>query len=240
MTAEETLSGGSKSPSGKTPPLPSTSAEFINTLAHYHRAEILRMAGWRDRIDRTSNWAITVVAAMISLSLSTPEGHHGVLLFGMLLVLLLLWIEARRYRFFDVYRARVRLLERHYFAEIFAPAPDADPDWARILGEDLRRPLFLITVSAAMARRLRRNYIWMFLILLLAWMLKISSARLPAQMEDGSVMQPIIDVISNAALGPLPGWTVIIAVAAFYSWLVFATLRARKRPGELAYGDVHV
>src|SRR3712207_1050929 len=100
------------------PAFPSTPTEFINLLAHYHRAEIARMAGWRDRIDRTSNWAITVVAAMLSVSLSTPAAHHGVLLFGMLLVFLLLVIESRRYRFFDVYRGRVRALERNYYAQV--------------------------------------------------------------------------------------------------------------------------
>ena len=128
----------------KPPPLPSSPSEFVNTLAHYHRAEIGRMAGWRDRIDRTTNWAITVVAAMLSVSLSTPTAHHGVLIFAMVLVLLLLWIEARRYRFFDVYRARVRRMERHYFAQVFAPMPERDPGWASVLGEDLRRPRFLI------------------------------------------------------------------------------------------------
>ena len=45
------------------PGFPTTSAEFITLIAHYYRAEIARMAGWRDRIDRTSNWAITVVGA---------------------------------------------------------------------------------------------------------------------------------------------------------------------------------
>src|SRR2546423_15129280 len=145
---------------------PSSPSEFITVLAHFHRAEIARMAGWRDRIDRTSNWAITVVAAMLSVSLSTPTAHHGVLLFAMVLVLLLLSIEARRYRFFDVYRARVRQLERNYFAQIFAPIAEVDLDWARNLGQDLRDPQFLITHMAAMSRRLRRNYIWMFLILL--------------------------------------------------------------------------
>src|SRR5215218_5542354 len=105
-------------------PLPSTSAELITVVAHFHRAEIGRMAGWRDRIDRTTNWAITVVAGMLSVSLSTPTAHHGVLLFAMLLVLLLLLIEARRYRFFDVYRNRVRRLERNYFAQVFAAVPD--------------------------------------------------------------------------------------------------------------------
>src|SRR5215218_8446319 len=125
------------------PPLPSTSTEAINALAHFHRAEMGRMAGWRDRIDRTTNWAITVVAGMLSLSLSTPTAHHGVLIFAMVLVFLLLIIEARRYRFFDVYRARVRKLERGYFAQIFAPDAAGNPDWARRLGEDLRTPCFL-------------------------------------------------------------------------------------------------
>ena len=72
---------------------PNTSAEFITLIAHYYRAEIARMAGWRDRIDRTSNWAITVVGAMLSVSLSTPTAHHGVILFAMVLVLLLLVID---------------------------------------------------------------------------------------------------------------------------------------------------
>src|SRR5215210_6984331 len=120
------------------PVYPSTPSEFINVLAHFHRAEIARMAGWRDRIDRTTNWAITVVAAMLSVSLATPTAHHGVLLFAMLLVLLLLTIEARRYRFFDVYRGRVRRLERNYYAQILAPTLEVEEGWARQLGEDLR------------------------------------------------------------------------------------------------------
>ena len=96
----------------------------------------------------------------------------------MLLILLLLWIEARRYRFFDVYRARVRQLERHYFAQIFSPQPDHAANWLAILGESLRTPRFLISYRVAFARRLRRNYIHMYLILLLAWVLKISTPSL--------------------------------------------------------------
>ena len=119
-----------------TPPLPSTASEFITALAHFHRAEIARMAGWRDRIDRTSNWAITGVAAMLSLSLSSPSSSHGVLLFAMIMILLLLLIEARRYRFFDVYRGRVRIIERNYFAQMFAPDSQVKEDWAKALGKE--------------------------------------------------------------------------------------------------------
>ena len=134
------MTGQATPPGASRPTTPLTSGELASTMSHFHRAEIARMAGWRDRLDRTTNWAITVVAAMLSVSLSTPTSHHGVLLFAMLLILLLLWIEARRYRFFDVYRARVRQFERHYFAQIFSPQPDFASNWLIILGESLRTP----------------------------------------------------------------------------------------------------
>jgi uncharacterized membrane protein len=222
------------------PAFPSTPAEFINILAHYHRAEIARMAGWRDRIDRTTNWSITVVAAMLSVSLSTPTAHHGVLLFAMVLVLLLLMIEARRYRFFDVYRARVRRLERNYFAQVLAPVNEVDNEWARAVGDDLRRPLFQISLGEAMSRRLRRNYCWIFLILLAAWLLKITSHMPQSPSTESGLVPWLRESLGDAALGPLPGWLVVIIVGAFYAWLLYATLRRYAGAGELAHGDVHV
>src|SRR3954452_14934810 len=223
------------------PLLPTTSTECVNIMAHYHRAEVARMAGWRDRIDRTTNWAITVVGAMLSVSLSTPTAHHGVVLFAMLLVLLLLVIESRRYRFFDVYRTRVRRLERSYYAQVLAPAADTvEDDWARVLAEDLRKPMFRMSQGHAFARRLRRNYIWMFLILLLAWLLKISSPKMqPAGTPIEFTLSPGVWV-SNATVGPIAGWLVIAGVAAFYGGLLYAALRPFKAEGEIAYGDVHV
>jgi uncharacterized membrane protein len=227
-------------PTIQPPVFPGTSGEFITLLAHYHRAELARMAGWRDRIDRTSNWAITVVAAMLSVSLSTPTAHHGVLLFAMLLVLLLLVIEARRYRFFDVYRNRVRRIERNYFAQIFKPEVGTTDDWVRVLGEDLRRPLFLIGRRQATSRRLRRNYCWMFLILLLAWLLKTTTTNLPTSAAETRLVPSFGEWAQNASIGPVSGWAVIIVVASFYAWIAYASVWKSEREGELAHGDVHV
>ena len=217
-----------------------TSSELATTMSHFHRAEIGRMAGWRDRLDRTSNWAITVVAAMLSVSLSTPSAHHGVLLFAMLLITLLLWIEARRYRFFDVYRARVRQFERHYFAQVFSPQKDFAANWLVILGESLRNPQFLISHRQAFVRRLRRNYIYLFDILLLAWMIKLSTPSLQDPAARHGLIGSIRDSVAAASLGALPGWAVVSAVAAFYVVLFTLVLKARVDQGELAHGDVHV
>jgi len=222
------------------PPMPSTASEYITALAHYHRAEIARMAGWRDRIDRTTNWAITGSGAMLSVSLSSPSSHHGVLLFTMLLVTLFLIIEARRYRFFDVYRARVRLIERNYFSPLFAAGKPVDPEWARKLAHSLDHPKFKISFYDAMSRRLRRNYFWIFLMMLLAWVLKLSTPSLQEVDAGRDVVTSLREVVSNASLGFLPGWFVLGAVALFYGWLVTMTFLRPDNDAEFAHGDVHV
>jgi uncharacterized membrane protein len=234
------MSNAPSLPAGSKPSAPLTSSELVNTMSHFHRAEIARMAGWRDRLDRTTNWALTVAAAMLSVSLSSPTSHHGVVLFAMLLLLLLLWIEARRYRFYDVYRSRVRQFERHYFAQIFSPQPDFASNWLLILGETLRTPQFLISQKVAFARRLKRNYIYIFLILLAAWVLKISTPKLQDAGPRTDFVHSIFDVIRNATLGPLPGEAVVGGVALFYLTLIVIAFFTTDEDGELKYGDVHV
>lgn len=224
------LSGGQgEGPQG--PPIfPTYPAEYINTLAHYYRGEMSRMISWRDRIDRTTNWAIGTVAAMLSVTLSTPDVHHSVILFAMAVVGLLLGIEARRYRFFHVYRSRVRLLERSYYSQIFQSSSmrDASP-WLQQLAADLRTPRFNLTLAQAVARRLRRTYFWMFAILLFAWILK------------GAVIAPGDPDWTHAfAIGWIPGSVVMAVMAGVFAGMGYLMYAHRERPGELAFGDVHM
>ena len=162
---------------------------------------------------------------MLSVSLSTPTAHHGVLLFAGVLAMLLLAIESRRYHFFDVYRSRVRRLERNYLASVFSPTDAVKEDWMRAMADDLRRPVFSISLTEAMSRRLRRNYFWMFFVLLVAWLLKTTSAKLQASGRDAEFVHSVSEWLGNAALGPVPGWTVVMLVAAFYIWVTYATFR---------------
>jgi len=223
------------------PPIfPTNSAEFVNALSHYYRGEMARMMSWRDRLDRTTNWAITGVGAMLSVSLSSPQSHHGVLLFAMVLIFLMLYIESRRYRFFHVYRSRVRLMERNYYVRIFSARDMIDmTHWMNQLGEDLRLPRFTITTTQAMARRLRRNYIWLFLILLLAWLLKTSTGVLQPT-GTAEIVHSTGELFRNAAIGYVPGLVVVILIVSFYGWMFYVMIKHRETSGELAYGEVHV
>jgi uncharacterized membrane protein len=230
----------SSKPARQAPALPASSAEKANMIIHYYRGEMARMTSWRDRIDRTSNWSMTVVAGLLSVSLSTPSSHHGVVLFAMLLISVFLLIEARRYRFFDVYRARVRQLERHYFSQALSPQAELKPDWAEAIAASLRRPVFLISYREALFRRLKRNYVWMYLILLLAWALKISNPKLQQDAVPAEVVSSLWQIVENAQLGPLHGGVVLALVGAFYVALLSAVLYREPDDGEFAHGEVHV
>jgi len=221
---------------------PTTTSEYIALLSHYYRGELARMTSWRDRIDQTSHWAIAAVGAMLSVSLSSASSPHGVLLFAMVLVYLMLHIEARRYRFFDVYRTRVRLLERNYYAQIFSPEKmlTAQEDWMVQLGETLRKPKFTISLNEALARRLKRNYIWMFIVILSAWLLKTSSEMLQFRGSASEFFHSTGTVFHNANLGGFPGWLVIIGVVAFYSRMFYVMFKYDRPQGELVHGEVHV
>jgi uncharacterized membrane protein len=219
---------------------PTSSSEFVAAFAQYYRGELARMMSWRERLDLTTNWSIGAVAAMLSISLSSPDSHHAVLVFAMLIVYMLLTIEARRYRFFDVYRTRVRVLERLYYAPMFNPQETIDPGpWLSALGQDLRQPRFALSLTQAMARRVRRTYGWIFLILLLAWLLKITSTFLQPIGERATVAESVDELLQNAAIASIPGWAVLLAILAFYGWLIYVALHSIDR-GELAHGQVHV
>ena len=214
-----------------------TSSEAITVLVHYYRGELSRMISWRDRLDRTTNWSIGALAAMLSISLASEETHHAVLLFAMLLIHVLLVIEARRYRFFHVYRARVRLLEREYFASLFASDPGGKRIGLAALGEDLCVPRFSVTLLQAMARRLRRNYFWIFLVVLLAWLVKTTS-----ELDAGHtrLIHTMNEFLENAAVAGIPGGAVVLGVCALYAWLIFVMFRFNMDEDELGPGKVHV
>ncbi|MCW5981077.1 MAG: DUF2270 domain-containing protein [Bryobacteraceae bacterium] len=221
--------------------LPSNSQEQVNSIAHYYRGELSRMIAWRDRLDHTTNWAIAASAGMLSVSLSSPDQHHGIILCCVGIVFLLLGIESRRYRFFDVSRRRVRLLEQNYYARIFVRT-DAEyqADWRDALSRDLLEPRYHLTVTQAMGQRLRRNYGWIFLVLLTAWWLKVSTDILNPRTGETRFVHTLDQLLRNAAISYIPGWLVAGGVALFAGWLVYLIQRCKNDKCGTQSGGVEV
>ena len=91
-------------------------AAEIGALAHLYRGEIYRSTAWRTRLDNTTNWSVAGLGLAMSISFSRPDASAlPILLMGVLIVVFL-FFEARRYRYFNVFRARARWMETNFYA----------------------------------------------------------------------------------------------------------------------------
>jgi uncharacterized membrane protein len=74
-------------------------SDFTTTMVHFYRGEVTRSNTWRTRLDMTTNWAVITTGAALTFTFSARTNTHLVILIDTLLVLLFLFIEARRYRY---------------------------------------------------------------------------------------------------------------------------------------------
>jgi uncharacterized membrane protein len=147
---------------------------YITAMSHFYRGEIGRIMQWRARLDNTTNWAITTTSTIFTVAFSVRDVPHIIFLFNIAIVIIMLWIEARRYRFYDAFRARVRMLEAHFLVPVVMQETKMlQGDWRKLLSEDLLIPSFKISSFEAVGRRLKRNYIFIFVVILLAWVTKL-------------------------------------------------------------------
>lgn len=194
---------------------PLTPSEFNTALVHLYRGEISRANTWRTRLDGTTNWAVLTTGATLSFAFSSPSNSHVMILINSLLIFFFLYIEARRYRYYDLWRARIRLMETEFFAELLvANEREAEGDhWRELLAADLLHPHFSISMWEAMGRRLRRNYSWIFAVLVLSWMVKV--AIHPTRTPD------LATLLERATIGPVPG-PAVIAIGVIFNGLLLA------------------
>lgn len=186
-----------------------TRGETVTALAHYYRGEVTRSLMWRERLDRTTNWAVGATAAFLGFAFSDPEINHGLFIFALATVYTLLFVEARRYRFFDAYEYRVRLMHQYFFYGILTGTTDLAEDsfWVAELASDLRYPQYKMSSLYALGRRFKANYGYLFTILLAAWLYKIALHPAPAHSWDQFVAQ--------ASLVGLPGWGTLLFMILF-------------------------
>ncbi len=156
------------------PAPPKLDGSYVTAMSHFYRGELGRIMSWRQRLDVTTSWAITVTSSIFTIAFSFRDVPHLIFFFNIAVVWMLLWIEARRYRFYDAFRARVRMLEAHFLVPIVSQnAAMLQGEWQKLVCEDLLLPSFKISRFEALGRRLKRNYVFIFIIILVAWVTKI-------------------------------------------------------------------
>jgi hypothetical protein len=101
-------------------------------------------------------------------------------------------------------------------------------EWAARLADSLIAPEFPITTLEAIGRRLRRNYIWLFLILGLAWTVKLLLHPLQAHSLE--------TFLRHAEIGFIPGPVSVILMIFFFLGIILIallTLNLQDSAGEV-------
>ncbi|GAB4522822.1 MAG: DUF2270 domain-containing protein [Amphiplicatus sp.] len=212
----------------KTPP-GGTGHEFdnaeIGALAHLYRGEVYRSTMWRTRLDATTNWSVVTLGIALSVSYADPlTSALPLLLVGILIVMFLI-LESRRYRYFNVWRARCRWIETNFYAPLLLRSHRPDPgEWQDILARDYLTPQYHIGFWRAVGRRLRRNYMWILSFQAVAYFGKVIVHPTPLESAQ--------EFFARMAVGPVPGEAVLGALLVLHGawiWLAIHTRILDKR-----------
>lgn len=205
-------------------------------LAHLYRAEVYRSTVWRSRLDTTTNWSVVTLGVALSLTYAAPDSSALPLLLVGFLILFFWVTEARRYRYFTLWRARARIIETRFVLPMLRDGGVAgEGDWRGRLAESYADPEYRVPMVTALARRLRTNYLWILLVQTLAYLGKLVVHPTPA----GSFGE----FAGRASIGALPGLVVLgmgaLYVAAWASlaiWIIWADWRDGVAEDDLPRG----
>lgn len=192
------------------------SAAEIGALAHLYRGEVYRSTIWRTRLDTTTNWSVVTLGVALSITFSSRDASPLPLVLVGVLIAFFLMLEARRYRYFNVWRARARWMENHFYAPMLWDGDlHLEAEWQQTLARDYTRPAYHISYLTALGRRLRYTYIWIFTIQTVSYYGKIIVHPGP--------LTSTAELWSRAAVGPLPGELMVWLGAAYnLVWVALA------------------
>jgi uncharacterized membrane protein len=204
-----------------TSPLPSRDQVFV----HFYRAVVGHMDVWRQRMDATTNWAVATTAVMLTFTFTSPQAPHFVMLMAIAFDAMFLFMESRRYQTFDLWRRRFRTLNHYLIVPTLVGKDTPSPEeirkhYASIAG-DLGRTVPHLGLIDAIGYRIRRNYVYLFSIGLLAWLLKLEVHPVPAT--------TLREFVVRAQVGVVPGIYIVVGVGVL---VVLATALAIRAPSE--------
>ena len=198
------------------PARPGFSTAEIGALAHLYRGEVYRATTWRSRLDTTTNWSVVTLGVALSISFSSPQASPLPLLLVGSLILLFLLLETRRYRYFNVWRARCRWIERHFYVPMLDGHASPVIGWREALAHDYDKPHYHVSFVTALGRRVRRNYLWIIMIQGAAFVGKLLVHPTPLSSVD--------EFFRRADVGPVTGELVLAGGALYLGALALVSV----------------
>lgn len=205
----------------------------VSVVAHLYRGEVDRTVNWRSRLDSTTNWAVTIIAAILAYAFSGQDVAHSIILVAMVVGLTFLVVETRRFQRYDIWRSRVRSMQENVFATVLEP--DAGPehkDWRRTLSEDYRHPDQQIPFATALAHRLRRVYLPLLGGLLIVWLFRLSG-----ESESFTQAASVSGLSGRIIVGGVVGVYASLVVLALWPSMSIATETSQSDEGAVSRSD---
>ena len=202
-----------------------SSSAYIGTMTHFYRGELARMMVWRQRFDATTSLSVLATGSLMAFAVGNPEMTNLAMVINLCVLGFFSFIEARRYRYYDSFRARVRMLEVHFVAPALLGYDRRllEGTWREQLAEDLITPSFKCSFAFALGRRFRHVYYALHTFVLLgwsglhaleatspaAWLDRFSIERMPARMVVSLVLLWLgtlsVLIVRSGALGAESG-----------------------------------
>lgn len=213
--------------SNEFPPPDATSPTYVATLTHFYRGELGRIMEWRRRFDATANWAIIGTGSLFAFAVRHADMLNQAMVINLSILGFFAFLEARRYRFYDAFRARVRMLEVHFIAPtlIGGDRRPLEGTWRPHLIEDLITPSFKCSFAFALGRRFRHIYGALHVFVLVGWGALVSFEA-----------ESVLDWMSRFEIGPLSGWLILSLVFLYIATLSLVIVRSgalRAKSGEV-------
>lgn len=190
-------------------------------IVHFYRATVMHADLWRKRLDITTNWSVVTTAGIITYAFSEPHHPHLSILMAYPFTLLFIMMESRRYQMYDMWRHRVRLLNRFVVAPSLA---ETVMDEARIdrellrLADQLGTSIPRLRLRDAVGYRIRRNYGLLFGAIFIMWLMKLFAHPTPSESFG--------DVLARGHVGSIPGWVMFMLVLGFCAYAFYLGARA--------------
>lgn len=178
-------------------------------MQHFYRGELGRATSWRAGLDRTTNWSVGLVATLITWTFPATDNPHYIILGSLAVVTVFPVVDARRYRIYDIWRSRVRLVEKNVFANAADPEGVIHKRWRELLADNLSDPRFKMPLFEAVPRRPKRVYLPLISIIVASWVIRITLFVLEGVSGWGA-----------SSIATVPGDLVVGAVSLFYLTMV--------------------
>lgn len=191
-------------------------------MIHLYRSETGREMALRGRLDVTIGGAVVVTSGLVPFAFSSPDASHVILLANGLLLFIFLLVEARRFQIHEMIIKRVRSIEQHYIAPLvnqIALEPremEYRPHVNLDLVDNLLHYSAPISRLQAAVLRLRSIYVYLFGVVYILWLRKISLGRAD---------EPFLGYINQQAeVAGVPGIVIFFVVTALMLTALFLVL----------------